>query len=264
MNALLKNKYLRLLSIKKAIKEMDELNEKLMREREIKQEFFANASHELKTPITSIRGYAELLDSGMVTNEDMKKDMISRIKKEADHMTALISDILEVSKLESGEEEPEIMYVDISHMIKELIETFKPKAEENRVSIHNYTQEKVFVYADYSHIEEIASNLISNAIRYNRKSGKVWINAYNEGNMFILRVRDTGIGIADEEKEKIFNRFYRIDKGRSKATGGTGLGLSIVKHLLSYYNGTIDVNSKQGSGSEFVVKIPSHYNIKKN
>ena len=82
--------------------------------------------------------------------------------------------------------------------------------------------------------------------------------------MFILRVRDTGIGIADEEKEKIFNRFYRIDKGRSKATGGTGLGLSIVKHLLSYYNGTIDVNSKQGSGSEFVVKIPSHYNIKKN
>ncbi|MDO4437925.1 MAG: ATP-binding protein [Eubacteriales bacterium] len=264
MNAFFKNKYLRFLNIKKAIREMDELNEKLMREREIKQEFFANASHELKTPITSIKGYAELLDSGMVTDEEMKKDMISRIKKEADHMTALISDILEVSKLESGEEEPEIMYVDISHMISELIETFKPKAEENKVSIHNYTKENVYIYADYSHIEEIASNLISNAIRYNRKSGKIWINAYNEGNMLIFRVRDTGIGIADDEKEKIFNRFYRVDKGRSKATGGTGLGLSIVKHLLSYYNGTIDVNSKQGSGSEFVVRIPSHYNKKKN
>ncbi len=264
MKAFFKNKYLRLLNIKKAIREMDELNEKLMREREIKQEFFANASHELKTPITSIKGYAELLDSGMITDEEMKKDMISRIKKEADHMTALISDILEVSKLESGEEELEIMYVDISHMINELIETFKPKADETKVSIHNYTKEKVYIYADYSHIEEIASNLISNAIRYNRKSGKIWINAYNEGNMFILRVRDTGIGIADDEKEKIFNRFYRVDKGRSKATGGTGLGLSIVKHLLSYYNGTIDVNSKQGSGSEFVVRIPAHYNKKKN
>lgn len=251
-----KKKYLRYLNIRKTIQALDQLNEKLMKEQEVKQEFFANASHELKTPITSIRGYAELLESGMIVDEDMKKDMVSRIKKEADHMSSLIADILEVSKLESHEQQPDIMRVDMSVLLREVLEEFRHKAEEAKVSLHNYTQEGVYVYADYGQMQELAENLISNAIRYNKKMGKVWVTAYNENGFLYLRVRDSGIGIPEGEKEKIFGRFYRVDKGRSRAMGGTGLGLSIVKHILSYYKGSIDVNSKPGSGSEFVVKLP--------
>ena len=253
----IKKRYLRYLNIRKTIQALDQLNEKLMKEQEVKQEFFANASHELKTPITSIRGYAELLESGMIEDEAMKKDMVSRIKKEADHMSTLIADILEVSKLESHETKPDVMRVDMSLLLKEVIEEFRPRADEARVSLHNYTKDGVYVYADYGQMQELAENLVSNAIRYNRKMGKVWVTAYNEDGFMFLRVRDTGIGIPESEREKIFGRFYRVDKGRSRAMGGTGLGLSIVKHILAYYNGTIDVNSKPGTGSEFVVKLPA-------
>lgn len=255
----LKKRYLRYLNIKKTVEELDRLNEKLLKEKEIRQEFFANASHELKTPITSIRGYAELLESDMIKDEATRRDMISRIKKEADHMNMLIGDILEVSKLESNDIRPEVMKVDINVMIEDIIATFKPRAEEAGVSIYDYSKAGTFVYADYSHMDEILSNLVSNAIRYNKKNGKVWIYAANEGGFMELRVRDTGIGIPKGECGRIFERFYRVDKGRSRVTGGTGLGLSIVKHILSYYNGTIEVNSKPGSGSEFTVRIPEQY-----
>ena len=259
INDYLKNKYLRYLNIKKTLKDMDALNERLIREKEIRQEFFANASHELKTPITSIRGYAELLESGMITDEATRKDMISRIKKEADHMNMLIADILEVSKLESNDIRPEVMRVDVTFLIDETIETFKPKADEAGVTLYNYAKPGVFVYADYGHMDEIISNLVSNAIRYNRKNGKVWIHAANEDGLMELRVRDTGIGIPKGECSRIFERFYRVDKGRSRQSGGTGLGLSIVKHILSYYKGTVEVNSKVGSGTEFIVRIPEKY-----
>lgn len=253
---MLKHKILRYFQIKKALREVDELNERLLREKEVRQEFFANASHELKTPITSIRGYAELLESGLVTDEETRQDMIRRIRSEADHMTALIADILEVSKLESDEAKPEIMRVDVSALIRESMERFLPRANEARVTLHNYTGEGVYVYANYGQMEEIVSNLISNAIRYNKKAGKVWVNACNESSCLILRVRDSGIGIPAKERDKIFNRFYRVDKGRSRASGGTGLGLSIVKHILNYYGGKIEVHSKMGEGTEFVVKMP--------
>ncbi len=251
-----KKKFVRYLNVKKTIREMDELNEKLIKEKEIRQEFFANASHELKTPITSIRGYAELLESDMIKDEATRRDMISRIKKEADHMNMLITDILEVSKLESNDVRPEIMKVDVSLLVADTIETFKPRASEAGVSLYNYADKNVTVYADYGHIDEILSNLVSNAIRYNKKNGKVWIYAANEGGYMVLKVRDTGIGIPKHECARIFERFYRVDKGRSKANGGTGLGLSIVKHILSYYKGIIEVNSKVGSGTEFTVRVP--------
>lgn len=256
---LLKKKYLRYLNIRKTIEELDGLNEKLLKEQEIRQEFFANASHELKTPITSIRGYAELLESDMIKDEATRRDMISRIKKEADHMNMLIADILEVSKLESNDIRPKVMKVDVNVLIEDIMETFKPRAEEVGVTIYDYSKPGTFVYADYGHMDEIVSNLVSNALRYNKKNGKVWIYAANEGGFLELKVRDTGIGIPKGECSRIFERFYRVDKGRSRATGGTGLGLSIVKHILSYYDGTIDVSSKTGSGSEFKVRIPERY-----
>lgn len=242
--------------LKKATESLDKLNEKLLAEREIRQEFFSNASHELKTPITSIRGYAELLENDMIPDPAMQKDVIKRVKSEAERMSALIADILAVSKLEAHDIKPELIDINMSELIADRIAAFEPKAKAAKVTLCNYAMNNVHVYADYGQMEEIISNLISNAIRYNRRLGKVWVNAQNDGGFMILRVRDTGIGIAPEEREKIFNRFYRVDKGRSRDMGGTGLGLSIVKHIVSYYGGSIELLSKPGSGSEFIVRIP--------
>ena len=227
-------------------------------EREIRQEFFSNASHELKTPITSIRGYAELLENDMVPDPGMQKDIIRRIKNEAGRMSDLITDILAVSKLEAHDVRPELMDINMTELIADRIAAFEPKAKAAKVTLCNYAMNHVHVYADYGQMEEIVSNLVSNAIRYNRRLGKVWVNANNENGYMILRVRDTGIGVEPGEQEKIFNRFYRVDKGRSRDTGGTGLGLSIVKHIVNYYGGSIELRSKPGSGSEFIVKIPEN------
>lgn len=242
----------------KVTEDLDRLNATLLKEREIRQEFFSNASHELKTPITSIKGYAELLENDMIPDPVMQKDVIRRIKNEADRMTVLIADILAVSKLEAHDVKPELMDIDMSELIADRVAAYEPRAKAAKVTLCNYAMNHVHVYADYGQMEEIVSNLISNAIRYNKRLGKVWINAHNENGYMILRVRDTGIGVAPEEQEKIFNRFYRVDKGRSRETGGTGLGLSIVKHIVNYYGGSIELRSKLGNGSEFIVRIPEH------
>ena len=173
-------------------------------------------------------------------------------------MTVLIADILAVSKLEAHDVKPELMDIDMSELIADRVAAYEPRAKAAKVTLCNYAMNHVHVYADYGQMEEIVSNLISNAIRYNKRLGKVWINAHNENGYMILRVRDTGIGVAPEEQEKIFNRFYRVDKGRSRETGGTGLGLSIVKHIVNYYGGSIELRSKLGNGSEFIVRIPEH------
>lgn len=244
--------------LKRETENLDRLNEKLIREREIRQEFFSNASHELKTPITSIRGYAELLENDMVPDKAMQKDIIHRIRGEAERMSELIRDILAVSKLEAHDIKPELMDINMTELIADRVAAFEPRAQEAKITLCNYAMNHVHVYADYGQMEEIVSNLISNAIRYNKKLGKVWINANNENESMVLRVRDTGIGFEDEEKEKIFNRFYRVDKGRSRETGGTGLGLSIVKHIVNFYGGTIEVSSRVGAGSEFIIRIPEN------
>lgn len=244
--------------LKRETENLDRLNEKLLKEREIRQEFFSSASHELKTPITSIRGYAELLENDMVPDAAVQKDMIHRIRSEAERMSELIKDILAVSKLEAHDVKPELMDINMTELIADRVAAYEPRAQEMKVTLCNYAMNHVHVYADYGQMEEIVTNLISNAIRYNKKLGKVWINANNENDMLVLRVRDTGIGFAPEEKEKIFNRFYRVDKGRSRETGGTGLGLSIVKHIVNFYGGTIEVTSRPGAGSEFIVRIPEN------
>lgn len=244
--------------LRREMENLDRLNGKLLREREIRQEFFSNASHELKTPITSIRGYAELLENDMVPDPAVQKDMVHRIRSEAERMSELIRDILAVSKLEAHDVKPELMDINMTELIADRVAAFEPRAQEARVTLCNYSMNHVHVYADYGQMEEIVSNLISNAIRYNKKLGKVWVNADNENENMVLRVRDTGIGFPEEEKDKIFNRFYRVDKGRSRETGGTGLGLSIVKHIVNFYGGTIEVSSRVGAGSEFIIRIPEN------
>lgn len=224
-------------------------------EKMIRQEFFANASHELKTPITSIRGYIELIENGMATDEKMYSEFMFRIKKEAQNMAGLINDILMVSKLETKEAEVVITEIRICPLINQLIASLKPLAAEYDVNIE-MSCKPIAIKANYDQMKELFNNLIVNAIKYNKAKGKVKIIVTTEGSDAVFVVEDTGVGIPKESQQRIFERFYRVDKGRSKKMGGTGLGLSIVKHIVNYYNGSIKLESKLGVGSKFTVKLP--------
>lgn len=227
----------------------------LERERHIRQEFFSNASHELKTPITSIQGYAELLESGLIQDEAMKADFARRIKKEAVNMTSLINDILMISRLESKEAEVTFSDVRISPLLEDIVESLKPMAALSQVYIHADCQ-PLMIRANAQQMKELISNLVSNAVKYNRPGGQVWVSIRETDGQMVIRVKDNGVGIPEEALDRIFERFYRVDKGRSRKQGGTGLGLSIVKHIVNFYHGSIKVASKPEEGSEFTVSIP--------
>ncbi len=232
----------------------DYLNQ-IEKERMIRQEFFSNASHELKTPITSIQGYAELLESGMIQDEATKADFARRIKKEAVRMTGLINDILMISRLEAKEAEVTFSDVRVSVLLEEIIDSLKPQAAEAQVFVHVDCQ-PLMIHANLQQMRELLTNLISNAIKYNRPGGQVWINIRETDGQMVIRVKDNGVGIPSDSLDRIFERFYRVDKGRSRKQGGTGLGLSIVKHIVNFYHGTIHVSSEPDMGSEFTVFLP--------
>ena len=240
------------LRMTKAMK--DSMN-KIEFERMIRQEFFANASHELKTPLTSIRGYLELIDNGMVKDEAMQKGFIQRIKNETENMTNLINDILMISRLETKEAEVIITDVRIYPLLAEICDSLKPLAEENQVTI-NMNCMPITMRANTQQLRELFNNLIMNAIKYNKPGGKVDITVLIEAKELVITVADTGVGIPEDSKQRIFERFYRVDKGRSKKVGGTGLGLSIVKHIINFYEGSIEVESKLKQGSRFTVRLP--------
>ena len=232
----------------------DYLN-RIEKEKQIRQEFFSNASHELKTPITSIQGYAELLESGMIVDEEMKADFARRIKKEAENMTGLINDILMISRLEAKDAEVVFSQVRISVLLDDILDSLKPLAAQSQVFIHSDCQ-PISIEANPQQMKELLNNLITNAVKYNRPGGQVWIQIREKGDAMLIRVRDNGMGIPEDSLDRIFERFYRVDKGRSSKRGGTSLGLSIVKHIVSFYQGTIRVSSELDKGSEFVVELP--------
>lgn len=225
------------------------------KEKHIRQEFFSNASHELKTPITSIQGYAELLESDMIQDENMKRDFAGRIKKEAAGMTGLINDILMISRLEAKDAEVVMSNVRISVLLEEITERLKPQAASAQVFLHIDCQ-PLCIRANVQQMDELLTNLLSNAIKYNRPGGQVWVKIREQDEQMVIRVKDNGMGIPSDSLERIFERFYRVDKGRSRKQGGTGLGLSIVKHIAGFYHGSISVNSELDAGTEFVVTIP--------
>lgn len=224
-------------------------------EKMVRQEFFINVSHELKTPITSIRGYIELLENDMATDENMKKEFMFRIKREAQNMANLINDILMISRLETKEAEVVITDVRICPLVNEVIASLKPLAAENDIRI-DFNCEPLVLKANQGQMKELLNNLIINAIKYNKPGGRVNIIIKKESDEAVFIVEDTGVGIPAESKHRVFERFYRVDKGRSKKMGGTGLGLSIVKHIVNYYGGTIMLDSELGKGSKFTVRIP--------
>lgn len=229
---------------------------KLEKEKTIRQEFFSNASHELKTPLTAIRGYAELLQSGMASDTQMQKEFLGRIHSEVEEMTSLINDILMISRLETKELMPTKEMLCVKSVAEEVKKTLKPLADENNVSLEIHCCDE-FVYMDRSHLQGILSNLIGNAVKYNRPGGFVQTGITMDSTSLSIRVEDSGIGIAKEDQKRIFERFYRVDKGRSKRVAGTGLGLSIVKHVTEFYGGCVSVESQSGVGSTFLVQLPA-------
>ena len=220
----------------------------------LRQEFFSNASHELKTPITSIQGYSELLTSGMEYPPEQKKEFLLRIKKEAQNMTTLINDILMISRLEAGTTVQSKNEFDISLILDEILLSAKPMIDEQKLKVVCNCP-SIIINAEYKRIYELFNNVIINAVKYNKPEGSVNINVNCAGKKLHFNVKDTGIGIPDVSQQRVFERFYRVDKGRSKKIGGTGLGLAIVKHIVNYYKGTVTLRSKLGEGTEIDILI---------
>ena len=171
-------------------------------------------------------------------------------------MTALINDILTISRLESGETGATSQPVEMEPVIREALCSVQPLAEQNQITLRADCEDAPTVYADRRHLYSIVSNLIRNAIQYNRPGGKVEVECHGKSGEMYLSVSDNGIGIPAALQSRVFERFFRVDKGRSRQTGGTGLGLSIVKHTAQYYGGTVGVDSVEGQGSRFWVQIP--------
>lgn len=217
-----------------------------------RREFTANVSHELKSPLQSIMGSAELIENGLVKKEDMPK-FIGNIHSEATRLLTLINDIIKLSKLDEGTTLSEKDF-DLYSLVKENIEVLKSSAEKKNVSV-SFKGESLMMKSMKPLVSEIVYNLIDNAIKYNIKNGSVEISISRDKNNIILSVSDTGIGIPEEYQERVFERFYRVDKSHSKETGGTGLGLSIVKHAVQDIGADIKLESRCGKGTVVTVRF---------
>ncbi len=230
---------------------IDEQNKEKDAVANMRKEFSANVSHELKTPLTSISGYAEIMKNGMVRPEDMKK-FSERIYNEASRLITLVEDIIKLSKLDEGEIEIEKEDVDLYELTREICSRLSPQANTRNVHVE-VTGEPVVYHGIRQVLDEMIYNICENAIKYNKDGGSlsVWVGNTLQGKKVI--VTDTGIGIPEDQQERIFERFYRVDKSHSKETGGTGLGLSIVKHGAMIHNAQIHVESEVGKGTKMEI-----------
>ena len=221
-----------------------------------RQDFTANVSHELKTPLTSISGYAELIETGMARSEDVA-EFAGKIHSEASRLLQLINDIIRLSQLDGPQMAGEFAPLDLSDIASESVTTLELLAAKKQVElICRKDGGPVMVSGSHSMLGEMAFNLIDNAIRYTPSGGKVEVEVFSDGGQAVLQVRDNGIGIPLDQQARVFERFYRVDKSRSKATGGTGLGLSIVKHVVEQHKGSIKLISAPDQGTTIIVRIP--------
>ncbi|WEG35648.1 ATP-binding protein [Amygdalobacter indicium] len=216
-----------------------------------RQDFTANVSHELKTPLTAISGYAELLAANMVAPEQ-KMHFYHEIQKCAARLLRLINDIIRLAELDRSEREPLFNEVDLAEIVEESLNTLQLNAEQHKIKL-NLQLEKCIVHGNREMLKELVDNLVVNAIFYNSPGGYVLIKVGTDKGRQQLLVKDNGIGIPATEQGKIFQRFYRVDKSRSKATGGTGLGLAIVKHIVELHSAEIILDSTPGVGTSFTI-----------
>lgn len=223
-------------------------HEDIVRNANMRQDFTANVSHELKTPLTSISGYAELIENGMASEADVTR-FAKEIHKNAKRLLTLINDIIKLSELDAIENSIYFETVNLYNMAETCASMLQINAEKHDVSLF-FSGLPCTITANKDMIEELLYNLCDNAIRYNVPGGSVWLEVKEENGQPMIKVKDTGIGISKEHQERIFERFYRVDKSRSKLTGGTGLGLAIVKHIVAKHNALIRLNSEEGKGTE--------------
>jgi two-component system phosphate regulon sensor histidine kinase PhoR len=225
---------------------------------QVRQEFLANVSHELRTPLAAITAYVEtLLDGGLDDTENCLR-FLHTIERNAERMRDLVNDIAELSAIEAGNVRLAPEAVPLRLLVNEVFSHLAPRAAKFQVTLTNEVNEELRVFADRRRLEQIFINLIDNALKFNRPGGSVTVSDVlsERGNHHLIRVRDTGVGIPAEALPRVFERFYRVDKARSRAAGGTGLGLAIVKHLALAHGGEASVTSAFGEGSEFTIKLP--------
>ena len=222
---------------------------------QIRSDFVANASHELKTPLTTIKGFAELIDSDIITDKEKTKSYLRLIKDESDRLILLINDILKLSELESKSIDVGASVVSIKMLAEKVVETLDMQAKEKQVTV-TVQGNSGNIEADADRIMQMFINLIDNAIKYNKPSGMVDVIIYNNNVNIKIVVADTGIGIPKESQERVFERFYRVEKSRNRKQGGTGLGLAIVKHIVGLYKGTIELESEYGKGTKIIIILP--------
>lgn len=227
----------------------------LERLQRMRSQFLANVSHELRTPIFAIQGYIETLLNGAIEDPKVNRHFLQKADHHTVNLSNLLNDLIDISMIESGEMRMSYRYFDINHYIKNIINEFALMAEEKNIKI-NFTpaSEGLQVFGDKEKLHQVFTNLLQNALKYTDE-GSVEILIEEEKKFVNFSVKDTGIGIPEEDLGRIFERFYRVDKARSRAVGGTGLGLAIVKHIVEAHNSRISVTSKLGEGSQFSFKL---------
>lgn len=222
----------------------------------MRKDFVANVSHELKTPITSIKGFAETLLDGDINNEREKNHFLDIIYEESKRIQFLIEDLLTLSKLEKDEFQLNLSKINLSTILDDVIPMIKQRAQQANVSLHVQMEEQVMLTADSEKIKQVLINLLANAISYTSEHGQISLVIKELDDDIQMIVQDTGIGINEKDLPRIFERFYRVDKDRSRNTGGTGLGLAIVKHIVEAHKGRISVESELEKGTTFYVYLP--------
>ena len=222
----------------------------------MRRDFVANVSHELKTPLTSIKGFVETLKDGGVEDSKIRNKFLDIINIETDRLFYLIQDILALSEIENKKNLKELQTIDIVKVIDDAIELLSEHAIKKDIDIKFYKNSDKVISGDEKWFVQMIINLLDNALKYTPEKGLVEINLYEEMDNIIIKIRDTGFGIPKEDLARIFERFYRVDKARTREIGGTGLGLAIVKHIILSLGGSIEVESELGKGTEFTINLP--------
>ncbi len=239
--------------------EFRQLVEKLNTQEKSRQEFVSNVSHELKTPITSMKVLADSLLGQQGMSEELYQEFLQDISKEIDRENDIITDLLSLVRMEKSESEINISSVNINEILEAVLRRLKPIAEKKNIELIFESFRPVIADVDELKFASVATNLVENAIKYNNTDGTVTVSLNSDHQYFYLKVTDTGIGISEENQKRVFERFFRVDKARSRETGGTGLGLAITKEIIKKHHGSVKIHSKEGEGTTFAVRIPLKY-----
>lgn len=231
------------------------MSSSIRKEDEKRRDFLANVSHELRTPISYVKGYSEALISGMEKSEEDRKKYLQLILRESRRMERLVGDLLDLSKLESDEYKLEKMPLPLAQLIEDAIEKYKPVLREKNVDLQYRLDPEVIINGDEGRIEQVIQNIMDNSIRYTAK-GRISIRLSQERDQCLIEIEDTGIGISEEHLSKIKQRFYRVNKGRTRSDGGTGLGLAIAEKLVKLHQGELTVFSELNKGTTVRIMLP--------